>query len=457
MENKLSFFTIITEPVDETGNRVLLSTRTNKLLLVPNLTYTCLVNNSISEIPEVVVAKLKKILAVVPKEEDELLSVINENREEIQNYDKDVLYEVIQPSAMCQLDCYYCGQNHTNMNMSSLIIGQLISRIRLKVSNGSYKKMFIAWFGGEPLMALKEIRKITIELKKLCDEFGLEYSCKMVSNGYALSESVFLELARDLNLTQIEITIDGTKPFHDSHRYTKLGKGSFDKIFENLSTILRLKDFQSFNCKISIRCNVDENNHESVLPLIKLLAEENLHNNINFYTIGVHNWGNDARKIALEEKMYAVNELIWLKKMYELGFNVKILPKRNKHNCVALSKTSDVYDAFGNIFNCTEIPYVPKYYKSHHVLGSITTSFDKFDFTKPFIDWNDRLSSENYLCKDCNLLPVCGGACPKSWSEGVSPCPSIKHNIKERLMLFFLFMDRSSMDDFLKKVECFIN
>jgi uncharacterized protein len=36
------------------------------------------------------------------------------------------------------------------------------------------------------------------------------------------------------------------------------------------------------------------------------------------------------------------------------------------------------------------------------------------------------------------MLPVCGGACPKSWAEGRRACPPNKFNIKEKLILSYL-------------------
>lgn len=34
-------------------------------------------------------------------------------------------------------------------------------------------------------------------------------------------------------------------------------------------------------------------------------------------------------------------------------------------------------------------------------------------------------------------MPVCGGGCPKSWKEGIKPCPSTKFNIKDKLLLHY--------------------
>jgi uncharacterized protein len=49
--------------------------------------------------------------------------------------------------------------------------------------------------------------------------------------------------------------------------------------------------------------------------------------------------------------------------------------------------------------------------------------------------WYDEIPTNDSWCKSCKFLPVCGGACPKSWYEGNPACPSFKFNIDERLMM----------------------
>ena len=46
---------------------------------------------------------------------------------------------------------------------------------------------------------------------------------------------------------------------------------------------------------------------------------------------------------------------------------------------------------------------------------------------------------KNYPYLNCNILPVCGGGCPKSWKEGFIPCPAFKNNIGEYLLLSYIY------------------
>jgi uncharacterized protein len=362
-----------------------------------------------------------------------------------------MLYEVIQPSAMCQMGCYYCGQKHTKDYISPEIEEKIIARIRHKIEQGNYKQLFIAWFGAEPLMGLRQMRKLTRKLQALADNHNLTYAAKVVSNGLSLKKEIFEELVNELGVNHIEITIDGIKKHHDSHRYLKEGGGTFDIILQNVLAITSTDKLKK-PCLLSVRCNVDENNYEGVTPLIELLAEHNLQNKLSFYPIGVYAWGNDAHKKSLTKEAFAKQEIIWQMEMIKKGFNVNFLRPRTKQVCLAVSKTSEMYDAFGNIFNCTEVSYVPTYEKTDYLLGNVLENQP----TKPrkLENWNQQILNESSLpCHTCEMLPVCGGSCPKSWHEDMRACPSTKFNMEERLRLKHILYTSKSQTDFLERTE----
>ncbi|MGW7573062.1 SPASM domain-containing protein [Streptomyces sp. NPDC054765] len=52
-----------------------------------------------------------------------------------------------------------------------------------------------------------------------------------------------------------------------------------------------------------------------------------------------------------------------------------------------------------------------------------------------FHDWAQRVGDGAVQCSKCWLLPVCGGHCPKRWSDGEIACPSMKANLPQRLSL----------------------
>jgi uncharacterized protein len=435
---KLSHYTIFSDPVNANEDFILFSTRTSKATVLSKSVRDCLLVGNFESIAPNIYSKLLEDQCIVDENEHELMTIVNENKSSIDTSDQ--LYEVIQPSAMCQLGCDYCGQAHQKKYLKNDLFENLISRIRNKAKLKDYKHLFIGWFGGEPLMALPQIRELTPMLKSLADELNLTYGAKIVTNGLSLKENIFKELATNLSIKTIEITLDGTSEFHDQRRHTKEGGATFDLIFNNILKICNLQDFRNYNCSISIRCNVDHRNCESVSPLIKLLAEKKLQNKISyFYTMGVYSWGgNDAHVKSLTKEEYAKKEIDWMIEMLEHGFVPSLLPQRQKQVCMAVSKISEMYDPYGNIFNCTEVSLTSVYEKSPYMLGNLAFDSNTIVENKPLNDWNDTLLTDRFPCHSCKMLPVCGGGCPKSWHEDMRACPSNKFNIKEKLLLSYL-------------------
>jgi uncharacterized protein len=451
MKYKLSYYTIITDAVDSKGSSILFSSISGKALLVPKITLDYIAAGRIDEIPAEVTEKLIRISALVPHDRKELESLVSENIASTE-VTTETLYEIIQPTATCQLGCYYCGQSHSKNNLKPEVIDHLIARIRGKIAAGQYKKLVIGWFGAEPLMGLQQMREITKRLMIITEEFGLAYSANIVTNGLSLKPNIFDELSRELNVRRFEITLDGTAETHNKNRITKSGEDSFELIFNNLKGIVTNPAFDPELSHITIRCNVDENNHEFVLPLIHMLAEHGIHKQIDhFYAIGIYSWGNDAHKKALTKETFAQKEIIWITEMLKLGYPMALLPKRKKSVCTAVSKVSEMYDANGNIFNCTEISYVDKYKDSEYILGKLGDS-DPEPKKRPFSDWNTSLLTDQFPCHSCKLLPVCGGACPKSWHEDMRACPSMKFNIKDRLKLYYLISQSKTNTEFIQKL-----
>ena len=253
----------------------------------------------------------------------------------------------------------------------------------------------------------------------------------------------------------IEVTLDGTAEFHDRRRNTKTGKGSFDRIFRNV-VALALRD--DLKVKLSIRCNVDRQNREGVVPLMRQLVAAGIHRRIaQFYTAPVFNWGNDAGDSNAPTEEFAQWELEWLVEMFKLGFDVPLLLRREKMGCMAHKPTAELVDPHGALFNCGEVSLVPLYEEqpragslpivpssggcgghcpsNRYAIGDLAhgTNPDRRAFT----GFRERVRRGEYPCRECAVLPLCGGSYAEKWADGVTPCPPLKHNLPARLLLAY--------------------
>jgi uncharacterized protein len=383
-----------------------------------------------NELPNDILFDLVGMEILVSDNQNEMELILKQNNESI--IDDERLYLVIHPSAFCQLGCGYCGQQHQQRNLSEEHQDLFLERTRSKLSTKKFKILEVAWFGGEPLVGIAVIRRLAPRLKELATIFGCKYKSKIVTNGLSLIPSVVTELIHNYNIGHIEITLDGTAEYHNRRRHTKEGSPTFDTIFKN---VIDLANRSDSNIRITIRCNVDRRNYEGVIPLLHLIAKAGIQKRVGFYVAAIHSWGNDAHLESLSKEEFADLEIKWYSTMIQLGFKINMIPPRKKIVCIALSNHGEVLDANGDLFNCTEVSYVPQYgLINKYGIGNLNNG-EITGRRKTLGDFNDRIANSEYDCSECRMLPVCGGACPKLWQEGIIPCPSAKFNMERRLLL----------------------
>lgn len=413
------------------------STRTLKLLCVDSQLFSAIEAGEWIHLGNALLEKLCEAQVLVPAQEDELESVLQENRNA--SHSQDSIYLVFQTSAACQLGCAYCGQSHKKLQYSDETLAAIPEFVKKKflVENHKYKSIYVCWFGAEPLTGLGSLRKLSQTLQNLASQENLSYASKMVTNGLLLTKGLAEDLVNNHKVDFFEVTLDGDKKSHDLRRHTKEGQATFDRIFKNIVGVASLPN----TFTLSIRANVDERNYENVKALLRRFKEHELQERIRFYMAPIHSWGNDAHELAAEQKTFGEWELDTFVEMQEMGFSVNLLPSRMKVTCLAVNESGLLIDPSGDLYNCTEVSLVPSYEKTGeniHSLGPVTKGEINEQRKSIFAKFFDDLSDKKYPCSKCPILPVCGGRCPKEWNEGRIPCPPMKFNMQGRMLLSYL-------------------
>jgi len=422
------------------GHCFVLSTRTSSVLKLRNEHWAALEAMRLDDVPERIVMQAVEADLLVDKNCDELRYVLDENIAETQDTDRTRLSYTIQPSAYCQLGCHYCGQEHVKKTMDGSVSSKVFERLETSVRNNpDLKSLHVHWYGGEPLTGLSCIRDLSPQIIRLCEERSIEYSAHIVTNGLNLKLDLFRELVQDHRITSYQITIDGDEGFHDTRRMLKNSGPSFSIIYSNVKNIVSSSFYKDGKAKINIRCNVDSENRDNVIPFIDKLHGDGILDKVGFYMSPVHDWGDlmasEVHGISKED--FADFEIeVYLKLMgYKALDMAGIIPARTKTPCMVVSSTSEVMDAYGNVSTCWEIPYTPHYDGSDYYSGNLLTEANVDSTNAPMRNWFNEVPDSTAWCKDCNFLPMCGGTCPKNWKEGTPSCPSFKHNMDDRIFL----------------------
>lgn len=161
---------------------------------------------------------------------------------------------VIAPTMLCNFKCPYCfvKDNLKNQLMSKETIDKILNLIKVQGN-----VCMVEWFGGEP--------SLVPDLLEYFYHKAYENNIKiirslLITNGSFENTDIWPIIEK--YITQIQITLDGTKDIHNERRIYKNGKGSFDKILNTLDLLYekihegKVKN----NLDVIIRCNIDKNN-----------------------------------------------------------------------------------------------------------------------------------------------------------------------------------------------------
>ncbi|SDH46487.1 uncharacterized protein SAMN05421827_12548 [Pedobacter terrae] len=441
---KLSYYNVTTDiinPGDTSEKRIIFSTRTAKAMTLLDSSYQKIMEGRLKDLTSTELFSLTEQSILVPENEDEFAAIQMENEAFLS--DRKVLYHVLQPGANCQLGCHYCGQQHTKNFLDPSLYEKVINRIEGKILSGEfeYNTLAFTWYGGEPLMALRQMRDLTYLLKEVAHRHGMKYYADIITNGLSLKEKIFEELVSELGIRSFQITVDGTREHHDRRRITKSEEPTFDIIMDNIVKCVNSPLVQQYNVTIGVRINIDKSNHADVDEFLEYLHSRGILNKVIVQFAEIVDWGqNGASKESLTIQEFADTEIGWMLKLIELGFNMNsFIPERSNVACMVQEKNSEVFDAFGNIYPCYELPYTPIYENTEWYVGNIKNDKSTYEVNNSLRNWSEHIRKGDVSnCNTCKFYPVCGGGCPKSWLEGKPSCPSFKFNMEDRLVLQYL-------------------
>lgn len=179
-------------------------------------------------------SEIKELIAegsLLSKDNGELPKNVNHNLKSI----------CLNVAHICNLACPYCfasGGNYKGTNaLMTLEVGKKAIDFLLKNSQ-ERPILEVDFFGGEPLLNFKLIKKLVSYGNEESRKKGKVIKWSMTTNGVLLDEerTDFL-IANNIGTV---LSIDGRKDIHNYNRHFKNGKGSFDIVMNNY---LKFKEY----------------------------------------------------------------------------------------------------------------------------------------------------------------------------------------------------------------------
>ena len=312
--------------------------------------------------------------------------------------------------------CFYCFES--GWKKSSMSEQTALDTAKYIMEHCLGKPVHLRWFGGEPLVNTEAINVITDFLRRQ----GVEFRSTMISNGY-LFDAILVQRARDIwNLTQVQITLDGTEEVYNRRKDYMNPQGSpYQKVLWNVGLLL------DTDIRVQVRLNMDADNEKNLYNLVDELAERfGGKPGFGIYLAVIfENAGNEPSYYTEEERSTYARKLRSIQAYIdEKGVTARPPLKHGiiVNSCLADNSSSTTVTPEGLLGRC-----------EGRMNGSVWGSLysDEMD-TETLRQWGERKPAEE-ICKTCAIYPQCIRLkkCP-DWRGHCSPIERITREEKLR-------------------------
>lgn len=331
---------------------------------------------------------------IVENQEDDLnvyLADILKNR-----YNSSDMALTILPTRGCNFGCIYCyEQDRPNITMDELTEDAIVKFVQ---SNKNLKRLNVVWYGGEPLLNFESIVRLTHKFQQL----GIDYSAKIVSNGYLLTKDK-AEKMRSLSIRNIQITFDGSESIHNQRRALLGGQPTYRVIMDNLKYLLRINP----DITIDIRTNIDTRNKDDYNTFYQSFKGEINEQRVTMYPGFVSDLLS-SECVSPEHNISAGGyKAEFVRSIFDqYGIEIQsFLPKYRRHSCVASKYFAFVIGPSGEIYKCWRMVG-----KKSETIGNVRDlTFNMTKFAKYMVGADYTFDPE---CLNCAFITLCGGGCP---------------------------------------------
>jgi len=344
---------------------------------------------------------------------------------------KQLTFEVTE---RCNLDCVYCGYGKLYSNnkkrerqdlsfeKAKIIIDEVIRLKMSKRSLSSVHKMYISFYGGEPLLNMDFIIRVVEYIKNIKNiPFKPQFS--ITTNGVFLNKYINFLIENSFNIL---VSLDGNKK-NNGFRIAKDGKDRFNTITRNINYIktnykIFYKNNISFNSVLHSKNSVEDiqsffTSEYDKMPSIAELNTNGVNSDCqnefaNTYNSFEESYNKSKKKKIIDKslsyrhpRILNINSFIYSSLNFAyFDYNDLIYKKDKKQmvptgTCQPFSKKMFV-TASGSILPCEKIGTKSFY-------GSVNESSIIFDYKAFVNNFNSNLNKIKPKCKVCYFSDNC--------------------------------------------------
>lgn len=332
----------------------------------------------------------------------------------------------IAPTLNCNFDCIYCYEKDYRQNsvMSQETQDKIVEMVKKNVP--FIGSLDVTWYGGEPLLETKILEDLSKKFIEICKESKIEYSAKIITNGYRLTAELAKTL-KSLNINSVQVTLDGPPEVHNARRPLVGGQPTFHEILKRVGECADLID-------IALRVNIDKENKEKIREVLDIIENAGLKNKVFVY-LGYVEPTNNCYQVntCMNYNDFSNLDYDFHDILKEKGFETEAwskYPQPKAGYCGADSINTYVIDPKGDIYKCWTDMGIKKYsignlYDNKNNIGT------RFETLSTYLLYDPTVDNE---CNECKVLPVCMGGCPRRRRDKVvDRCSEYKYTLDKYL------------------------
>ncbi|MDO5062153.1 MAG: radical SAM protein [Peptostreptococcaceae bacterium] len=299
----------------------------------------------------------------------------------------------------CNLACSYCFGNEGTYYKKGVMSFEIAKKaVDYMVENSPANKLYITFFGGEPLLYFSKLEDIVSYCREIERKLNKEFYFSITTNGTLIDDKVTNFFLKEK--VKVQVSIDGNREMHDYNRKYKSGRGSYDDIILSTERIIK-------EASVLGKATISMKN----INIVELFE--------HLYSLGFSSVPMTVAFSELEEEDYPVLAL----KMEEFVSHIYDLIKKMEFDKVRkISRTFNLLkmihlafvkgtlcgagssmravDIFGNVYPCHRLISEGEVF----LMGNINFYVDEKKF--------ENIAKTKPKCQECWIKGFCVGGCP---------------------------------------------
>lgn len=318
---------------------------------------------------------------------------------EMSRCSEDSLTVYIAPTLACNLRCSYCfvrpDRSLQPLKSMDRRTEDAVVRYLAREARGK-KKVSISWYGGEPTLGLRTIRRVSSMLVPAFEKAGVDCSMGLLTNGVLLNRKTWGVLRRS-HVGYVQVTVDFPRALKRDRR----GRDSLERALDGAACA-------AGQANVEVRVNISRDRETEFDALYEGLLRRGLQKKLKalvFSKVTRQECGPAlSRRGFLQARDYVRLTARERAKAASLGLPMETLSLRPPSACTSTRRTGMVIGPDGLLYKCpVDLGIRDRAY------GSVFESDVKLGNVLPWLayDW-----FQHEECRRCPVLPQCAGGCP---------------------------------------------